>query len=252
MDRASYVTASNGMAQMLKLEMVSNNLANVNTPGYKRQTLIGEEQTFEETLASVVAGNDPFARADHDRAPAVQTIESGIDFSQGPIQETDNALDVALKNPKDFFVVQTANGLRYTRAGNFTLNEAGQIVTPDGQPVQGDGGALVVSGSKVTITSDGSVNVDGTSIGRLQVVRFESMQGLKQEGSSRFILRPAAPTPVAVEPDVLPRSLEASNVSAISSMLDLISASKSFELYTRSVQSIDQMDQRSINDIGRR
>ena len=142
MDRGTYIAASGGFAQLLKLQIVSNNLANVSTPGFKREILRGDVQTFEQTLASQIAPNDPYARGDQERTPGVVSVHAETDFAQGPIQDTGNPLDVALRNPKDFFVVLTPNGPRYTRAGNFTLGQNGQLVTADGMPVSGDGGAI--------------------------------------------------------------------------------------------------------------
>ncbi len=252
MDRGTYVAASAGMAQMRKLEIVNNNLANINTPGFKRLILVGEEQTFDQTLAGVTAKDDPYARGDHDRMPSVTNLQSEIDFSQGPIAYTGGNLDAALRDPKDFFVISTPAGLQYSRAGNFTLTSGGELVQPDGMQVQGDGGPIAVSTGKVTINDDGSVRSNGTVVGRLQVVRFEDpAKQLIAAGGTRYALKPNTTPPQQVDPRVIGGSLEMANVSAISSMIDIIAASRGFQMYTKSAESIDTMNQAAISQIGR-
>ena len=253
MDRGTYAAASAGMAQLIKLEVVSNNLANVNTPGFKRQALIGEEQTFEQTLASVVAGNDPFAQGDHDRVPGVTSLATVTDFTQGPTAKTNNPLDVALRNPNDFFVVTTPDGTQYTRAGSFTLNDNGQIVTPDGMPVVGSGGPLTVtSGGDIRISASGSVSVGGQEIGSFQVARFADPTQLHREANARFSVPDGANPPTTVPAQVEPEALEMANVSTIHSMVDLITVSRAFEQYTKSSKTIDELSSKMIQQIGTR
>lgn len=251
MDRGIYSSTTLGMAKMRQLEVVNNNLANVNTPGFKRQVLVGEVQTFDQTLARLVEGQDPYARGDHQRTPGVVSLETRVDFTQGPIHTTGNKLDVAIAEPKDFFVINTPDGPRYTRAGNFTLNTEGTIVTQDGYEVQGDGGAITVNAPGVRINPDGTVSVRGVNVGRLQTVRFDDTSGLEPVGGTRFKLKPSATQPQAVQSRVIPESLEMSNVSAISSMVDLITTNRGFEAYTKTAQTIDQMNQVAINQVGK-
>jgi len=257
MDRGTYSVTTLGMAKMRQLEVVNNNLANVNTPGFKKQVLVGQEQSFEQTLARLVSNQDPYAEGDHARTPGVVSLETKVDFTQGPVRETGNPLDIALAEPNDFFVVNTPQGPRYSRAGNFTLNTEGVIVTQEGYEVQGDGGALTIVGTGASIDTDGSVTVDGIQgprqlLGLIQVVRFDDVSGLRPEGGTRFALAPNAQQPQVVQSRILPRSLEMSNVSAISSMIDLVSTNRGFEAYTRTAQTIDQMNQTAINQIGKR
>ena len=252
MDRGTYVASSAGMLQFRKLDVVNNNLANINTPGFKRQVLVGETQTFDQTLASLVAGNDPYARGDHDRMPGTVNIRSVTDYSPGPIKNTGNNLDVALRNAKDFFVIDTPQGQQYTRAGNFTLNEAGDLVAMDGFSVLGDGGAINAQGPGVNISPNGSVVSNGEIVGQIQVVRFEDMENLERVGANRFVLRQGTAAPEAVEADLVPQSLEMSNVSAISSVIDLMTANRAFDLYAKSSQAIDQLNQTAITQVGRR
>ena len=252
MDSGTYTAASGGVYQLQKLDVVNNNLANINTPGFKRQFLVGEEQSFEKTLAAVTASRDPYAKGDHDRSSGVTEIETATDFAPGPIKNTSNPLDVALLKPNDFFVINTAEGERYTRAGNFTLNAEGELSTVDGAQVAGDGGAIVANGVGVGISGDGSVRVNGTVVGKIRVVRFEDPKPLQHVGNSRFALGAGQAPPAQVDAEVEPQALEMSNVSAITTMIDLISANRAFEAYGKSARTIDEMNNQAISSVGRR
>lgn len=251
MDRGTYAAASAGLMQFRKLEVVTNNLANVNTAGFKKQGLEGAEQTFDQTLAHVVAKDDPFARADHQRTPGVVDLQTITDFSAGAIKNTGNPLDVALRNENDFFVIDTPKGTQYTRAGNFTLGKEGQLMTQDGMVVQGDSGALSIEGGTPTIAADGSVRVNGQSAGRLRVVHFDDPSGLVRSEGTRFS-QGSAPSPTDVAAELVPESLEMANISVISAVVDLMSANRAFQMYSKSAETIDAMNQASINQYGRR
>ena len=252
MDRGTYSAASGGLVQLKKLEVINNNLANVNTVGFKRQVIVGKTQSFEETLASTLRSTDEFAQGDHARTPGVVGVKTATDFTPGPIKNTGNPLDAALRNPDDFFVIDTPNGQQYTRAGNFTLNESGEIVTMDGMRVVGDGGALTANGPGVKITPDGSVTVNGVRVGALRVVRFSDTSDLQRVGDSRFALLEGRPEPANVQAEVESQALEMANVSVINGVLDLISTNRAFDMYTRAARTIDELNGVSISQVGRR
>ena len=252
MDRGTYIAASGGLLEFKRLDIVNNNLANVNTPGFKRQVLVSSQRTFDETLASRIELDDPYALSDHERTPEAESQGAYTDFSPGPIRETGNALDVALNNPKDFFVVNTPRGPEYTRAGSFTLSAEGALVTPDGHEVQGDGGTLTLQAGAVSISANGAVMLDGAEVGRLQVVRFQDPSLLERVGGTRFrVPQGAAAASETVEADVVPRSLEMSNVSTVTSMIDLVAANRAFEMYEKTARTIDELNGTATQQIGR-
>lgn len=251
MDRGTYIAASGGMLQLRTLDVVANNLSNLNTPGFKRQFLVNTRRAFESTLSSVLAPDVPSAEAEQEISPEVGTISSFTDFSPGPLKQTGNHLDVALAHPQDFFVVETPEGQQYTRAGNFSLNSEGNLVTQDGSTVQGDGGVITVQGGSAKIGSNGDVLVDGASVGRLQVVRMQNLEDLQPVGGSRFALAEGSAAGEVVEADLHPATLEMSNVTAVRSMIDLISANRAFQLYTKSAKAVDEMNNLSISKVGK-
>lgn len=253
MDEGTYSAASGGLVQLKKLDIVSNNLANVSTAGFKKQMLANEEQKFEDTFAALVESKDPYARPDHDRYAGVVNYKEVTDFSAGPIVQTNSLLDAALKNENDFFVVQTPEGVRYTRAGNFSLSSEGKLVTADGMTVMGDGGEITAQGAGARINPDGSVQTQDGVVGRIQVMRFEDPNNsLLPVGGARYQLGQSVKQPQQVEADVLNGSLEMANVSSVGSMIDLITVSRAFELYTKTAQSIDEMNQQAISRYGSR
>ena len=252
MDRGLYAAASAGLYQFRKLEVVNNNLANINTPGFKAQLLTSQAQSFDQTLASVVAKDDPYAKPDHDRVAGLVGSKTVTDFSSGPIKNTGNPLDVALRNPKQFFVINTPQGMQYTRAGNFTLNASGEIVTQDGCAVQGDGGSLTANGPGVAIAADGNVLVNHQKVGRLSIVSFDDPSTLERVGDNRFRAAEGSPAPAEVEGELEPESLEMANVSAISSMVELLTTQRAFQAYAKTSDTIDQMNQAAINQVGKR
>lgn len=116
----------------------------------------------------------------------------------------------------------------------------------------GDGGPIVANGAGVSISADGSVRANGEVVGRVKVVRIEATDNLEHSAGTRFSLRRGSAGPQDIEPDVVPQSLEMANVSAISSIVDMITTNRAFDLYTRTAQSIDQLNQTAIAQIGRR
>jgi flagellar basal-body rod protein FlgG len=169
----------------------------------------------------------------------------------GAIKSTGNPLDVALRNANDFFVVNTPQGRMFTRAGNFTLDANGALVTQDGMQVQGDGGAIIAQGAGANIGADGTVRAGGNIVGRLQIVRFAETKGLQPVEGTRFKVA-SGPQPTPVEGFVEPRALEMSNVSAVTGMIDLITTNRAFDAYTKAAQTIDSLNQAAITQVGKR
>jgi flagellar basal body rod protein FlgG len=242
---------------MKKLEVQNNNLANINTVGFKGQYVVAESQNFDATLASTISSSDPNARNDQLRLPNVTGVKTQIDFSQGAIQRTGNPMDVALRNPKDFFVVNTPQGEQYTRAGSFSVSPNGEIVTPEGYQVQGEGGAIVAQAPGVEIFPNGAVRAGPNAaggvpniVGRLRVVHFDDTSKLQAAEGARFKALGVQPTPT--EPLLEAQSLEMSNVSAITGMVDLITTNRAFDAYAKAAQSLDSINQLSISQVGRR
>jgi flagellar basal-body rod protein FlgF len=248
MDRGSYAAASGGMAQLRLLDTVTNNLANINTVGFKQDVLVQNQQRFEDTLASGMA-TDVYAKGDHDRTPGAFSVESAIDFTPGPARKTNEPLDVTLRKANDFFVVLTPEGPQLTRAGNFTLDATGTLVTSDGFPVSGGGGSITVTGARASISPGGAVQAGGVTVGQIQVMQVADTKSLEKLGSNRFKIKEDQPNGIEVTPDLETGTLESANISMTSAMVQMISAHRGFQAYTKVAGAIDEMNKDAVTQI---
>lgn len=247
MNRAVYTAASGGLAALARLEAVTQNMANVQTAGYKAERAVFRVRPLDESVSVEL---DPELGRTAAQVAQVATIR---DFSQGPVRRTDNPLDVAITGD-GFFVVSTARGERYTRQGTFSLDAEGYLTTQHGERVQGDNGSdLRIGTGDVAIGEDGSVTVDGTPAGRLKLVGFGEQPALTAEGAALFAPAPgAAPTPLdASAVRVQGGAIEGANVDAVAGMIELVDVSRGFEAYMHTLEKIDGVIQRSINEVGR-
>lgn len=226
-----YTVVSGAVAEEKRLGFISNNLANALTAGYK-----SSRPVFEAVLSSSIIDTD---KAD---STFVGTYDSQIDFSEGAFIESGNKLDVALQGD-GFFVIQTAQGDRYTRNGQFTLDATGKLVTQDGNTVAGDGGDITVNGKQIAIASDGSVFVDKVSVGKLKIVRFATKEDLRPVGSSLFEnVNPLDQELSTVNCTVKQGYHEGSNVDALKEMVDMIACTRAYEAYGKVQQAFGDME----------
>src|SRR5689334_11403308 len=234
MNAAMYKAVSGSVAQMRRLDVATQNLANLKTPAFK-----GQHLAFGEIFASSPAA-DP-------TGGSVAIADHRIDFSQGEIQHTGNDFDLALDG-EGFFVVGGRFGPRYTREGSFKLASDGTIVNASGEPVLGEGGPIRISGHKVEVSAEGVVRTEEGEMGRLQVVRFGNRRALAKE--ARGLYR----APETVEPEsaedyrVLQGSVEQSNVNPIDAMVALITLHRQFEAYSKVMQMMDGATARMLSE----
>ncbi len=233
-----YAAVSGGMAQEKRLEILTNNLANINTDGYKKDVL-----SFRSFL------ND--AQSARGETDLVGIADFRTDFSQGRTVKTGNTFDLALSG-NGFFEVDTPRGVRYTRQGDFTLNAANQLVTANGDPVSGSGGPLVIDGAHVTIGTDGEVTVDESPLGQVKVVSFTDTSKLEKAGAGLFINKGGAGNLTQdLNVSVQQGFVEKSNVNMVEEMLQLIEVSRSYESYQKVIQSMDDASKRITTELGR-
>ena len=229
-----------------EMDVVANNIANMNTTGYK-----ADGSVFEEFLSSAAR-----AAPTDSRISFVQDRGVWHDMSQGPIERTGNPLDVAVDG-KAFLVVQTPNGERYTRNGSMQINGNGQLVTSDGYPVLGDGGPISFQPSdrQVSISRDGTISVrEGTSKvdsarGKLRMVTFANPQQLQKDGSSTF--NPAAgvtPQP-ATTGSIIQGAVEKSNVRGVVEMSRMIEITRSYTNISAMLQQQADIAQAAIDKL---
>ena len=234
-----YLSAEGAQVQSKRLEVLANNLANVDTPGFKRDVAVFQARLAEATQRGL---DVPGSKSENDLGGGVSLDATLTDFAPGPLRQTGIATDIAIDGDA-FFVVRKGNTDHLTRAGNFMINPAGQLVTQTGDPVLGeDGGPLLISpeAGPWTITPDGAIAQAG-DVTRLALVRPASPGDLVKVGENAY--RPLAP-PHALEPGerrVLPGYLEASGVKPTLEMMELIEASRAYESNINMIRNHDQM-----------
>jgi flagellar basal-body rod protein FlgF len=251
MENALLIGLSRQIALGRELEVVANNIANLNTTGYKADGAV-----FEEFLMPV-ASADQFRGGDR-RMSYVQDRATWHNFTSGPIQQTANPLDVAIDGD-GFLVVQTPRGERYTRNGALQINAAGELVTNSGDRVLGDGGPIQFQNTDhdIAINQDGSITVrEGSNTrsdsarGKLRLVRFDSMQQLQKDGSSLFTALPGAtPVPVPTSVRVVQGAVEQSNVHGVIEIARMIEVSRTYTQVASMLQQEGEMQRNAIDKL---
>jgi flagellar basal-body rod protein FlgF len=250
MENMLLVGLSRQMTLERQLDVVANNVANVNTNGFK-----ADKSLFQEYLSSN-AREDEFSRADR-RVSFVVDRGTYRDFSQGATEETKNPLDVAIDGG-GFLVVQTAAGERYTRNGGLQINAQGQLVTASGDAVLGTGGPIVFqpSDKEIVINGDGGVSVrEGVNRvdslrGKLRLVSFAQAQSLLKEGSNLYSAgNGASPQPATANVKVRQGYIEKSNVNAVAEMSHMIEVTRAYTQMATMLQNQSDMHKSAIEKL---
>jgi flagellar basal-body rod protein FlgG len=245
MDSGLYTAYSGLKTNSDILELLSNNLANVNTTGFKG------DQAFLRIYNHAVDGDGISLNRVLNDSTFVEG--SNINLLPGTIKNTGRDLDVALQG-SGFFVVQSPAGDRFTRNGNFQLDGAGQLTNSDGMPVLGQNGPIQLPPGQVVITPTGEVQVNGSTVDTLRLVDFVDSNVLEKVGNSLFRLRDeqSAPAAAPVNTVVVQNSLEESNVNPIREMMLMISTMRQFESLQKALYTLmNTVNDRAINQVGR-
>ena len=232
MENALLVGLSRQVTLQRNLEVIANNVANMNTTGFKSRGV-----NFEEFIS-------PTARADtlprtNLRVSYVNDQGTDLNFSNGPVEQTGNPLDIALRD-NTLLAVQTATGFRYTRNGSLSLDATGTLVTSDGERVLVGGGTVTVNPGTtgVSIASDGTIESADGPVGRLQIVQVTDPKQLTNLGANVYGSRtqlPEAPTA-----KIIPGALERSNVQPIIEMSRLIEVNRAYSSLASMQQRLDE------------
>ncbi|HLV84491.1 MULTISPECIES: flagellar basal-body rod protein FlgG [Devosia] len=252
--KALYIASTGMSAQERNVEVISNNIANMRTTGYKRA-----RAEFEDLLYQQITRAGSQSSAQGSVIPAGVEIGSGVRtvatpriMSQGTVNMTEGELDVAVRG-EGFFAVQMPDGrTAYTRDGSFERSPDGELVTSNGYPIE-PGIAIPGDATSVAISQDGLVSafVGGdstpTQIGQLQLARFVNKAGLSSLGDNLFIDTPASgPAQISVPNaegtgNLLQGYLEMSNVNSVTEIADLIAAQRAYEMNARVISGADEM-----------
>jgi flagellar basal-body rod protein FlgF/flagellar basal-body rod protein FlgG len=226
MNSGFYSAYAGFAARMDALELIANNLANANTVAFKAQ---------HEFYRSFTSWLQPSLSTPINDAVNHFGVLGGarLDLSPSSLEPTGNETDVALQG-SGFFTVQTKNGFRYTRAGNFSLNTQRQLVSAQGDLVQGTQGPVQIPSGQLTISPDGTISVDGTLVSKLKVADFAPNTPLVPEGSTYFVAPQGAVKPAA-EVNVRQGNLESSNSDPVRSAVALIELQRTAQLMEKAL-----------------
>ena len=242
MIRGIYTSASGMVPTMTRQTVAANNLANVNTTGFKR------DRAFIRFMPDL---DTSLQRGRGVLSQQAETGEVITDFGQGPLRQTGGELDVAIKG-QGFFVVDTPQGTRYTRNGNFMMNANGQLVTAQGFVVQGEGGPIEPGTGEVIIQQNGEILADGDTIDTLMIVDFQQPYRLAKLGNSLFVpLDPADRGTPVEEPSVKQGFLEQANVNIIEEMVNMMQIYRNYESDQRAIRYQDETLSKAVNEVGR-
>ncbi|MEM7409223.1 MAG: flagellar basal-body rod protein FlgF [Myxococcota bacterium] len=239
-----YVSSAGADARLKQLEMVANNLANADTDGFR-----ADAASFGRALTANLESAD--AERSLGLHVFVNTQGPGVRHVSGPVTRTGGDLDVAIDGP-GFFSVQTPAGVRYTRAGGFQVDPAGQLISTAGHPVLGDGGPINVGPGAARIDADGQiVSATGGVLGRVAVDLFEDPSQLSKAGENLFEAPPLARRQPAGVRNLVPGSVETSNVKPMQELAHLVVLQRAFDASMEALQADDAASNRLIQEMNR-
>ncbi len=241
MENAQLIGLSRQIALQRQMNVVANNIANINTTGFKVETLLFEEYKMPIARDKDFTGSDQTLSYTQDWA----TIHN---FTGGSVTQTGNELDISLQGD-GFLSIETASGEQYTRNGELKINNEGLLVTNNGDPVLSEGGQIRFASNEKNITIDslGYISTDTGAKGRLKIVTFESPQSLTREGDNLF----GGTNPIQdLNTKVTQGSIERSNVSSVLEMAKMIEISRAYQSLAKIQKSHDDLRRSAIQKLG--
>jgi flagellar basal-body rod protein FlgG len=250
MERGLYAAASGMIAQQNIQDTLAQNIANANTVGYK------QDNTTFRALQGI-----KLQRLEQGQSRGAQVGELGLgvaadktytNWQRGAVAQTNVPLDASLDDPQQFFTVSTARGEPYTRAGNFQVDAKGNLLSGAGQPVVSSAGQPINTGGRadVTLDSRGNVMLQGRAIAQLKIVQI-APNALRKDGETLFAPATASAVQTALQPSVRPGTLEQSNVNTVRSLVQMIDASRGFDMAQRAITTQDDMLKHAQSDLGK-
>jgi flagellar basal-body rod protein FlgF len=239
MIRGLYTAATGMTVQRNKMDVLTNNIVNAETTGYKKDTLINS--SFDQVMLQRI--NDPnvsiYGPSDvgsYDYGTHVDELFTN--YSQGTLEQTGKSTDLSIEG-EGFFVVETSAGERYTRSGNFSVSADGYLVTESGEYVLGENGRIQVGGKDFTVAADGTVTNATGNVGKLRLVTFTDLSALRKQGSNLYYTYGGAGSINAENAAIKQGCQESSNVDVTDSMVDMLTVYRNYEASQKIVGMTD-------------
>jgi flagellar basal body rod protein FlgG len=221
-------------SDQLKLQSISQNVTNMNTPGFKKQLV--ENNSFDEQLEAQMNN------------VVVQQLQRSQINTQGTLNQTHKPSDLALTGD-GYFQVQSEQGILYTRRGDFQINNQGELAAATGEPLLGKGGVVTINDNAFTIDAQGSVLIDHHKVDQINIVQFDKPEELRYMGNGLY-QTDKPPNPSDSNTRVLQGFIEQSNVKSIDEMMDMVKTSRHFEASQRVMRTADNLLATAINQLG--
>jgi flagellar basal-body rod protein FlgG len=258
--RALHTAATGMMAQELNVQVISNNIANMRTTGYKRQRAEFQDLLYEHVrrIGTQTSSQGNILPVGVDLGGGVKTVGTPRIMTQGTLTQTGSELDLAIRGEGFFKILMPDGTFTYTRDGSFQMDQQGRIVTVQGQVLQ-PGITIPQNSTGLTINSQGQVSVTPTGtttptvLGQIALTRFINKAGLQPIGDNLFVETPASGPPQDGVPntdgmgDLMQSNLEQANVEVVSEISDLIAAQRAYEMNAKVITATDQMLQSTSN-----
>jgi len=248
MIKGLYTAASAMRTNRRRMDITSNNLANVNTDGFKKTNSV--QRTFSEMLISRIDQNGQSRIGS--LGSGVEIAENYTDYSGGRIEHTENKLDIALKGD-GFFTLQTPQGIRYSRNGSFSLNDQNQIINKQGHLLLNENGNPIqtVPGREISIDKSGQIYYGELEGERINVVDFADYRNLSKVGDNLYQTADGIEGAQTDDVKVMQGYLESSNVNIVQEMAGMIQTTRAYETNQKVIQTIDNSLDKAVNDVGR-
>jgi flagellar basal-body rod protein FlgF len=241
MENASYIALSRQAALMRQMDVVANNMANTNTPGFK-----GEQMMFREYLV----GTRSTDRAMGDKLSFVQDVGVLRDTREGPLTKTDNALDFAIHGD-GYFQIEAESGMRFARNGHFRLDQAGMLVTSQGYAVMDDRNNPIIfapNETRIEVAPDGTVSTENGKVARLKVVKFNNDQELRKTGDNLFDTTQDPET--VSRPEIVQGMMEESNVQPVVEMTRMTQILREYQGVQKMLDEEHERQMKAIQALG--
>lgn len=248
--RSFYIAGTGMLAQRAKMNVLTNNITNIDTTGYKKDTVVS--RSFADLMIQNV--KDPYILH---TSNVVGPQNTGIhvdhivtSFSQGGFEETGRRADIALQGD-GFFVIQTPEGVRYTRDGSFSVGLDGYLINSDGHYVSGMNGNIYLGTDEFAVDAQGNIMTDNQYVGRLNIVTFDDLSGLRKAGDNLYLNFTGQPTRQAQDVTVKQGFLETSNVNMADEIISMVEINRFYELNQRVLRMVDESLGKTVNEVGR-
>jgi flagellar basal-body rod protein FlgF len=244
MSQALYTAVQGAYNSQVRLEILTNNLANINTVGFKK-----DKPYFYLPEAEEKSKNSQ-AEQGFSISPSAQPYDTRTDFTPSPLRATKNVLDLALEG-EGFFVFRRRKESSTRRRGDFSLNQDGKLMTNEGYPVLGKKGEIVLQGKEIAVDESGEISVDGIPVDTLKVVGIEAQHMLKKVSGTLFASQNGEANEKEMKQCKVKQGfLETSGVNGVRAMTEMIDVLRGYESYQKVIQFLSDATRKSINEVG--